>query len=431
MTNTPKVVVMNIFTPSYNNLNNKYKTQQAIYDSTMNMFDYYSDNKKKAFFMLDYFSGKLGKNEEMNIMFENGEYATKDEIEKRKKQYARYIENSNINKLVISFPEGYLEESVDIPQFEKAMAKHIIPMFLKKCGYADIKNISYQFSLHTDQDNLHFHLSFAEKKPNYKSYGKELKYRHAGKLSQKELGFLKNEIEHYIEKEKVFTPLLKETNQEIESLKRYFNPKEKNFLLRDKEDILLEDKIAKLGNLISEKRESSNTRIKFTSIKDKEIKTLTKEIKKYIFSKDSNFKDEYKQFKKCLVDINDYFINVAKSNNSNVVDDSLIKGKQKYLDNYVLNAIVNHAYYHHNKAKITENDLLQEIVYKQYKRNIKQSKYIVLLNYLSSNTNSNRFKNKYQIRQAVKSINDELEEAERDFDKLFIVDKEYENYHFK
>ncbi len=426
MTNTPKVVVMNMFTPSYKSLNNKYKTQQSVYDSTMNMFDYYSDNKKKAFFMLDYFSGKFGKNEEMNIMFENGEYATKDEIEKRKKQYARYIENSNINKLVISFPEGYLEKSVNIPQFEKAMAKHIIPMFLKKCGYADIKNISYQFSLHTDQDNLHFHLSFAEKKPNYKSYGKELKYRHAGKLSQKELGFLKNEIEHYIEKEKVFTPLLKETNQEIESLKRYFNPKEKNFLLRDKEDILLEDKIVKLGNLISEKRESSNTRIKFNSIKDKEIKALTKEIKKYIFSKDSNFKDEYMQFKKNLVSINDYFIKIAKSNNSNIVDNSLIKEKQKYLDNYVLNAIINHAYYHHNKTKITENDLIQEIVYKQYKRNNKQSKYTILLNYLSSNPSSNKFKNKYQIRQAVKSINDELEEAERDFDKLFKMDKEYD-----
>jgi len=425
MTNTPKVVVMNMFTPSYNNLNNKYKTQQAIYDSTMNMFDYYSDNKKKAFFMLDYFSGKLGKNEEMNIMFENGEYATKDEIEKRKKQYARYIENSNINKLVISFPEGYLEESVDIPQFEKAMAKHIIPMFLKKCGYADIKNISYQFSLHTDQDNLHFHLSFAEKKPNYRSYGKELKYRHAGKLSQKELGFLKNEIEHYIEKEKVFTPLLKETNQEIESLKKYFSPKEKNFLLRDKEDILLEDKIVKLGNLISEKRESSNTRIKFNSIKDKEIKTLTKEIKKYIFSKDSDFKEEYKTFKNTLSEINEYFIQISKCNNINQVDNTLIKNKEKYLDNYVLNAIVNHANYTYKNPKISEENIIQEIVYKGYKRNNKQSRYTVLLNYLSSNTSSNKFKNKFQIRQAVKNINDELEEAEREFNKLFKVDKDY------
>mgnify|MGYP006990184063 CR=1 FL=1 len=30
--------------------------------------------------MLDYFSGKIGKDKEMNIIFENGDYATKSEI---------------------------------------------------------------------------------------------------------------------------------------------------------------------------------------------------------------------------------------------------------------------------------------------------------------------------------------------------------------
>ena len=425
MNNTPKVVIMNMFTPSYKSLNNKYRTQQSVYDSTMNMFDYYSDNKKKAFFMLDYFSGKLSKNEEMNIMFENGEYATKGEIEKRKKQYARYIENSNINKLVISFPEGYLEESVDIKEFEKIMAKHIIPMFLKKCGYADIKNMSYQFSLHTDQDNLHFHLSFAEKKPNYKSYGKELKYRHAGKLTQKELGFLKNEIEHYIEKEKVFTPLLTKTNKKLDNLKKYFSPKDKNFLLRNKDDILLEDKIMRLGELLSNSRSDINQRVKYNSIKNKEIRQLTNEIKKQIFSKDSNFKEEYKGFKNTLKEINQYFISVAQINNIDIVDDSLVKSKNKYFDNYVMNAIVNHAYYKSQHKNISENDIIREMIYKQYKQSKYNSKYDIVLNYLSNLSKSNQFKNKYEIKQAVKSINDELEDAQKEFEKLFIVDKEY------
>ena len=116
---SPKVVVMNKYTPSYKNLNFQYSTKQSVYNSTMNMFDYYADVKKKAFFMLDYFSGKIGKDKEMNIMFENGEYATKDEIEKRKKQYEKYIENSNIYKLVISFHEGFLEEDADIKKLEK------------------------------------------------------------------------------------------------------------------------------------------------------------------------------------------------------------------------------------------------------------------------------------------------------------------------
>ena len=425
MSNSPKVVVVNMFTPSFKNLNYKYPTKDKIQSFTMNMFNYYADNKKKAFFMLDYFQGKFGKDKEMNIMFENGEYATKDEIEKRKKQYEKYIENSNIEKLVISFPEGYLEENVDIKKFEKDMAKHIIPMFLKKCGYDDVKNMSYQFALHTDQDNLHFHLSFCEKKPNYKVRGNKLSYRHAGKLTQKELGFLKNEIEHYIEKEKYFTPLLKETNQEIDKLKKYFNPKDKNFLLNDKEDLLLEDKIVKLGELLSKIRNSDN-RIKFGSIKDKEIINLTKDIKKHIFSKkDTDFYISHQEFKNSLNDINEYFKKIAESNHSEIVDNSLIKNKEKYFDNYVLNAIINHANYRSKQSRISEEELIQNIIYKNYRNNT-QTRFNILSNYLSTLSKSSRFSNKYRIKEAVKNINDELEDAQKEFDKLFKVDKEYE-----
>lgn len=419
---SPNVVVKNMFTPSFKNLNHMYKTTNQVHNATMNMFDYYANEKKKAFFMLDYFSGKIGKDKEMNIMFENGEYATKDEIEKRKKQYAKYIENSNIYKLVISFPEKYLEENVDIKKFEKDLAKHIIPMFLKKCGFDDIKNMSYQFSLHTNTDNLHFHLSFTEKKPNYKrTSNKELVYRHAGKLDQKELGFLKNEIEHYIHKEQVFTPLLKETNQEIEELKKYFNPKDKNFLLNDKSDILLEEKIIKLGKLLEEKRESSNNRIKFNSIKNKEIRELTKEIKNNIFSKrDTELYVDYQKFKNSLNEINKYFNEVAKKNHSKIVDDSFIKSKQKYLDNYVLNAIVNYARY----KKISDSKIIQEAVYQEYKKNKAKGKFNILKNYLSSSNRRQQFVSKYKIKEAVRNINDELEDAEKEFDKLFKEDKE-------
>ena len=424
MMNSPNVVIKNMYTPSFKNLNRIYKTQNQVHNSTMNMFDYYANEKKKAFFMLDYFSGKIGKDKEMNIMFENGEYATKDEIEKRKKQYAKYIEDSNIYKLVISFPENYLEENVDIKKFEKNLAKHIIPIFLKKCGFDDINNMSYQFSLHTNTDNLHFHLSFAEKKPNYKkTLNKGLVYRHAGKLDQKELGFLKNEIEHYIHKEQVFTPLLKDTNKQIEELKKYFDPKEKNFLLNDKSDILLEEKINQLGKLLDEKRESKNQRIKFNSIKNKEIRDLTKEIKRNIFSKkDTELYNDYQKFKASLKEINNYFNEVAKKNHSNIVDDSFIKSKQKYVDNYVLNAIVNYA----NSKKITDTKIIQEVIYNEYKKNKKRNRFDILTSYLSSNNRSSQFVSKYRIKEAVRNINNELEHAEKEFEKLFKEDKEYE-----
>lgn len=421
---SPKVVVMNKYTPSYNNLNFHYKTKEAVHNSTMNMFDYYADNKKKAFFMLDYFSGKIGKDKEMNIIFENGEYATKDQIEQRKRQYEKYIENSNIYKLVISFPEGFLEENVDIKSFEKKLAKEIIPQFLKKCGFVDIKKMSYQFSLHTNTKHLHFHLSFAEKQPNFKSYGK-IDYRKKGKLTREELRYFKDLIIHSINREKVYTPLLKETNKNIEELKKYFSPKDKNFLLNNKEDILLEEKVLKLGELLSQSRDSDG-KIKFNSIKNKEIISLTKDIKKYVFSKDNpEFKELHKEFKNNLNRINDYFKSIAESNHSDTVDDSLIKNKQKYLDNYILNAIVNHANYKYKKLKFTEDELLREIVHKEYKKNKAMSKYDIVRNILSNTSNGLKFKNKYQIRQAVKNINDELEEAQKDFDKLFQVDKEY------
>ena len=419
---SPKVVVMNKYTPSYKNLNFHYKTKEAVHNSTMNMFDYYADVKKKAFYMLDYFSGKIGKDKEMNIMFENGEYATKDDIEKRKKQYEKYIQNSNIYKLVISFPEGFLEENVDIKLFEKKLAKEIIPQFLKKCGFVDTKKMSYQFSLHTNTKHLHFHLSFAEKQPNFKSYGK-ISYRNKGELSKEELRYFKDLIIHSINREKIYTPLLKETNKNIEELKKYFNPKDRNFLLSNKDDILLEEKINRLGELLNEKRDS-NKRIKFNSIKDKEIIKLTKEIKKHIFEEDFEFKELYSDFNKNLDKINDYIKSIAESNHSDTIDDSLIKNKRKYLDNYILNAIVNHANYKNSHPHFSENKLLQEMVYKNYKESRNKSRYDIIRNFLSNTNRNLQFKNKYQIRQAVKNINDELEEAEKEFEKLFQPDKE-------
>ena len=54
MISTADVVVKNLYTPSYKNLNYMYDTKAKIHNETMEMFDYYSDIKKKAFYMLDY-----------------------------------------------------------------------------------------------------------------------------------------------------------------------------------------------------------------------------------------------------------------------------------------------------------------------------------------------------------------------------------------
>ena len=428
MTKTVDVTVMNKYTPSYKNLNFMYNSKEMIHADTMNMFDYYADVKKKAFYMLDYFSGEIGKDEEMNIVFEDGHYATKEEIEKRKKQYEKYIENSNIYKLIISFPEQYLEQNVDIKKFEQNLAKEIIPMFLKKCGFKDINKMTYQFSLHTNTDHLHYHFSFAEKQPNYIGKHNKISYRFKGELTQEELKFFKNEILHYIKKEKVFTPLLKETNQEIDKLKSYFNPKDKNYLLNYKENILLEDKIMRLGKSLDERRTNTN-RIKFNSIKDKEIVKLTKEIKKEIFKSDNKeLNKDYKNFISNLSKINKYFDSLSTDNHIEFKNHALSKKKKEYVDNYIYNAIVNHAIYRYRykgSKSITENDLMQEIVYKQYKKNKNCNRLNILTNYLSKN----KYENKRQINQAIKNINQEMEDAQEEFRKLF-KDNEYEKSNF-
>ena len=53
------------------------------------------------------------------------------------------------------------------------------------------------------------------------------------------------------------------------------------------------------------------------------------------------------------------------------------------------------------------------------------SKYDIVRNFLSNTSNNLKYKNRYQIRQAVKNINDELEEAQREFEKLFKTEIDY------
>ena len=144
-------------------------------------------------------------------------------------------------------------------------------------------------------------------------------------------------VVHAIEKEKIYTPLLKETNKDIEELKKYFSPKERNYLLRDKKDLILEEKILRLGQLLYKERHDNDSKIKYGSIKDKEIINLTKDIKNYLFSKNNdNFKLEYNNFKESLNKINNYFYKINEDNNIKdiVVDTTLTDSKNKYIDNF-------------------------------------------------------------------------------------------------
>lgn len=428
MTKSPKVIFNSIFTLALNNPDSKYKNHSKSIKRVQKMYDYYTNEEKRAMSMYDYYTGKLTKENTMNLIKEDGTFATSKEVEKRKKLAVKYLENSNLWQGVLSFNNDYINENIDIHKLEKELATNILPKFFKRCGFKDTNKMFYQLALHTDTDNLHFHFSFMEKEPNYIYHKNKIGYRRSGELSQNEIDFLKSQVVHTIEKEKIYTPLLKETNKEIEELKKYFSPKEKNYLLRDKKDLILEEKILRLGQLLYKERYDNDSKIKYGSIKSKEIINLTKDIKNYLFSKNNdNFKLEYKNFKESLNKINNYFYKINEDNNIKniVVDTALINSKDKYMNNYIYNAIVNYANYNYKKeskniTKIKENDIIQEIILKHYIDNKKQTRKDILKTYFTNTNSKQKFRNKQEIENAIKSINDEMDEAQKEFSKLFI-----------
>ena len=428
MTKSPKVIFNSIFTLALNNPDSKYKNHSKSIKRVQKMYNYYTNEEKRAMSMYDYYTGKLTKEDTMNLIIEDGSFANEKEVEKRKKLAVKYLENSNLWQGVLSFNNDYINENIDIHKLEKELATNILPKFFKRCGFKDTNKMFYQLALHTDTDNLHFHFSFMEKEPNYIYHKNKIGYRRSGELSQNEIDFLKSQVVHTIEKEKIYTPLLKETNKEIEELKKYFSPKEKNYLLRDKKDLILEEKILRLGQLLYKERYDNDSKIKYGSIKDKEIINLTKDIKNYLFSKNNdNFKLEYNNFKESLNKINNYFYKINEDNNIKdiVVDTTLTDSKNKYIDNYIYNAIVNYANYNYKKeskniTKIKENDIIQEIILKHYLDNKKQTRKDILKTYFTNTNSKQKFRNKQEIENAIKSINDEMDEAQKEFSKLFI-----------
>jgi len=302
----------------------------------------------------------------------------------------------------------------------------------------------YAFSIHTNRKHQpHIHFTFIEKKPNYLYCDKKVNYRRKGKITIDEQRYLKRLVELAIEREKYYTPLLKKTNEDIDYLKSYFNPKEKNFALKNVNEIYIEEDILKLGELIKKYREQNNQtskKIKFNSIKNnelgKEIKEKTKEIKKYLFSDSSSILyASKKSINKDLENLNNYFDELNKNNNIKdiVNNNSIVKKKEDYIDNYIYNSIVNHSLYKYEhislvvksrdkKDVITLEDLIQEIAFQNSKRlklTDKQRRKMILDNYFKGNDIGAKFPSKAKMEKALKNINYEMEKASQEFSKLF------------
>lgn len=446
--NSPRVIFKCKYLLSLKNRDNnqnssKYKKKRL--QDVDKMINYFSNEKKELIGMFEYYMGHT-RGEHCNLVMENGEYATLDDIKQIKTDYKKYIENSNLWKGILSFEKDYLDNNIDIKTLEQRIAKHVIPKFLKYCGFKDKKKMSYVFSVHTNTNHPHIHFAFIEKKPNYKNGNNTVVYRRKGKITEDEQIYLKNLVELVIERERYYSPMLKKTNEDIDYLKSFFNPNEKVFALKNVDDIYLEEDILKLGGLVKEYRTINNQkskRIKYNSIKNNklgsEIKQLTNDIKNKLF-KDTNSElyVSKKQIENDLKKLNDYFDKLSKNNNVDIIDvsDSLVDKKDKYINNYIYNSIINHALYKYNhismtvksrtnKDNITLDDLIQEIAYLNNNKNNysdKQRRKQVLDNYFKGNDINLKFPSKYKLEKNLKSLNYEMEKAAQEFSKLFDYD---------
>ena len=446
---SPNVVFKSKYCLALNSRDNKNQSLNYKEDRLRDvddMVDYFSNEKKKTVGMFEYYMGHTRK-ENYNLILEDGSYATKKDIVRIKNDYKKYIENSNLWKGILSFKREYLDENIDIKTLEQKIAKEVMPQFLKYCGFKDIKNMSYVFSIHTNRKHQpHIHFAFIEKKPNYLYCDKKINYRRKGKITLDEQRYLKRLVDLVIQREKYYTPLLKKTNEDIDYLKSYFNSKERNFTLRNINEIYIEEDILKLGELIKKYREQNSQnskKIKYNSIKNnelgREIRSLTKEIKKYLFNDETSILyASRKDINKDLENLNKYFDSLNQNNNIDelTTNNSIVNKKEEYIDNYIYNSIVNYSLYKYehismivksksDKDKITIDDLIQEIAYQNSKRNKftdKQRRKLILDNYFKGGNSVSKFPNKYKMEKALKNINYEMEKASQEFSKLFNYD---------
>lgn len=382
-----------------------------------NLLNYYADDKKRILNMLDYFTGKINKNEDINLVLEDGHYATQEEYENRKKYIDKQFKKSNVWRMVLSIDKDLVDNNISWRELELKLAKEILPKFFKKMGFEDTKKMCYQFSLHTNTSHPHFHIAFLERSPNTLNQKNELMYRRKGEIPLNAIKFLMNETTLTIERNNKFNPIAISINDEIDDLKKYFNPKEKNFVLYDKKNVLLEEKILTLGKLLDKVRTTCK-RIKYSSIIDEEIKRLTQEIKDEIFIRSNKLNISRSEFNKKIKDMDNYLINVSKRNSINLkdIDLSYTKNKEKYLNNYILNSIVNYANYHYEKESkkvLRKDDVIRTIILNIYNKHKKLSRKQIVVNSFSNNyVLTNEFKN------AIRNINKELEEAAEEFYKM-------------
>ena len=359
-----------------------------------------------------------------------------------------YLEDSNVNLAVLSLYQEYVDENINIDDLQREVAMKIMPKFLKYCGYEKPdKNLEWVVSLHCDRENnYHFHIAWIEKNKCYKLKNNTLGHRYKLKLDENENNFMKRQVSLSIERNKLYRPALIKINEDIEHLQSYFNPKDKNFTLKNISNLDLEEDIVRLGFLLIQVRNADKKYIKYGSLPKnevgKEIRYITNEIKNKLFSSNVGLNLSKKEIKESIENLNNIFLGIDKRNNiSNIgfesaFDNKMIKGKIEKADNYILNAIVNHALYNYDRSikkknkvtnKISLEDLINEIaimVYKKnndYQKNKQKFRIKTLENYFIYGS----YKNYDKLSSSLRRLSKDSDEAAKQFYEI-LSDNSYD-----
>lgn len=404
---SPNVIIKHKQILSLNNVDRKNKSSTLpnyLKKYVSEMVNYYTDPAKEKLTIDDYYNNRLyNESDEANMIIgydsKNKKviFAKKNELENIVKQDCEYLKNSNLYQTIISFKNDFINENISIDDLHLQMVKNILPKYFESIGF-DPSKISYQLSMHFNTENLHYHLTFLEKEPAYKARDKKtLQYRRKGNISTAVDNNLKKMIQLRVESGKKYNPLINEIDNELKKIKEQFRRPEQNFLLENAKLFRLDDKILKLGKKLFDERNKNpkykNQKIAFGSIRDQEIIRLTKEIKDELFNKKpiidkSAFNRATKNFKDYIDSLNDDLH--LKNNNT---DYRMIEKKEKELDDFILNQIVNTSLYEYKSSikKINKDSskdaLLHELAYNNYK-NSKYKKKSEILNEYMKNKNS-------------------------------------------
>lgn len=425
----------------------------------LGFYDYSRDEKKAKTSMFDYYMGSKKSEDVMErnkmrreemAMLKDGTFIKDDMVEGMKDSWSNYLEDSNVNLAVLSLYQDYVDENIAIDDLQKEFATKIMPTFLKYCGYENPeKNLEWVVSLHCDRENnYHFHIAWIEKNKCYKLKNNKLGHRYKLKLDENENNFMKRQVSLSIERSKLYRPALIKINEDLEHLQSYFNPKDRNFTLKNISDLYLEEDIVRLGYLLTQVRDTNKKYIKYGSLPrneiGKEIRILTNEIKDKLFDSKNELRLSKAEVGDSIEKLNNIFLDIDKRNNisntgfESAFDNKMIKDKLEKSDNYILNAIVNHALYNYDYGKAKTNkksnkisleDIISEvaiIIYKDkenknYLKHKKKFRLKTLENYFIYGG----YKNHDKVSNALRRLSRDSDDAANKFYEM-LSDNEYE-----